>query len=146
LITIQVGLLYFGSGFWKLVNPWWHTGEMLRWSFMGPWGTPVSFWLVNLNLPPFLWTALTWSVIVFELGMPIGLFVPRLRRFAILAGTVFHLGNLVLLNIPEFLNCVAAYVLFVPPEAVKGGAGVLRWYALRVGRIVGLGPHARARS
>lgn len=119
LITIQVCFLYFGAGLWKLWNPNWHTGEMMKQTLIGPWGTSLAFGIVNLNPPMWLYTTLTWGVIAFELAMPVGLFVRRLQPYAFGLGLIFHISVALLLNIPEFLNCVTAYVLFVKPETVR---------------------------
>ncbi|EEF60806.1 HTTM domain protein [Pedosphaera parvula Ellin514] len=119
LITIQMSFLYFGAGFWKLISPYWHTGEMMHWTLIGPWGTPLAFSFVRLNPPAGLFTLLTWSVILLELTMPLMLFNKRLQVYAFAAGFLFHLSIAVLLNIPEFMNCVCAYVLFVNPAMVQ---------------------------
>jgi len=119
LITIQVAFLYFGSGYWKLINPYWHSGEMLRWTLAGPWGTPLAFWLVRLHPPAVFFGVLTWSVIALEMSMPILLFSRKLQAYGFAAGFLFHLSIALLLHIPEFMNCVCGYVLFVKPETVQ---------------------------
>ncbi len=119
MIRIQVCLLYFGAGLWKLLSPHWHTGQMMRWTLIGPWGTPLGFWLVNLDPPMWFFTTLTWSVILFEFTMPVALNVRKLQPYAFAAGVGFHLSVALFLSIPEFLDCVAAYILFVPPERTR---------------------------
>lgn len=119
LICLQICLLYFGAGQWKLGNPQWHTGEMMRQTLIGSWGTPLGFWFVNLNPPAWFFTGLTWSVIAFELVMPFALTMRKLQPYAFAIGVSFHIAIGAFLNIPEFLNCVAAYVLFVRPEDVQ---------------------------
>jgi hypothetical protein len=86
---------------------------------MGPWRTPLAFWLFRLELPSGFYDGLTWSVMIFELCMPFVLIIPRVRGYAMILGCIFHVGIAALLNIPEFMNCVAAYVLFVHPGRVR---------------------------
>jgi hypothetical protein len=126
LITLQIALLYFGSGLWKLINPYWHTGEMMKWTLIGPWASDLSFRFGRLSLPDRFYDLLVWSIIGFELTMPFALFSKRLRRFAFAIGFFFHLSIALLLNIPEFMNCVCAYVLFVEPEAIERNMQRLR--------------------
>jgi hypothetical protein len=92
---------------------------MLYWTFLGSWGTPLAFGFVRLGLPIWFYDSLTWSVIIFELFMPFVLSIPRIQGYAMIVGCIFHVGIATLLNIPEFMNCVTAYVLFVPPERVR---------------------------
>jgi hypothetical protein len=71
------------------------------------------------NPVSFQYDSLVWSIIAFELTMPFALFSGKPRKFAIVIGFFFHLSIALLLNIPEFMNGVCAYVLFVKPEAVQ---------------------------
>jgi hypothetical protein len=92
---------------------------MLRLTLMGPWGTPLAFRLVRLEQPSWVYNSLTWGVMIFELCMPFALIIPRVGGYAMIVGCIFHVGIAALLNIPEFMNCVAAYVLFVHPRRVR---------------------------
>jgi hypothetical protein len=131
LVVIQICLLYFGSGLWKLLNPYWHSGELLRWTFLGPWGNSLSFWLVSAVRSNWVYDFLAWGVIGFELLFSFVVFLSRLRPYALLLGVTFHFSNAILLNVPEFLNCITAYVLFMEPQAVerigKACFAKLRW-------------------
>lgn len=119
LIVIQVCLLYFGSGLWKLLNPAWQSGDLLRWTLIGPWGNSLSFWLVSTVHSPWVYNLLTWGVIGFELAFPFVAFLSPLRRYAFILGVIFHVANASLLNVPEFLNCITTYVLFMQSEVVE---------------------------
>lgn len=119
LIALQLCFLYFGAGLWKFCAPAWQAGEMMKWTLLGPWGTPAAFAFARLGPPDWFWDLLTQGVILFELAAPFTFFVRRLRLPTALVGILFHLGIGVLLNIPEFLNCVAAYVVFWPAEDLR---------------------------
>lgn len=116
LLCFQVAALYFGAGMWKLFNEAWHTGDMMRMTMVGPWGTELARAFVLLELSPTFWTALTWSVIVFEVAAGILVFVPYVRGPVLLAAAAFHLGVWAFLQIPEFLVCLAVYPLFFEQE------------------------------
>lgn len=113
LLQIQLVLLYCGSGLWKLCNTYWHTGDMLHYTLAGPWASPLAFQFLHLNFPDVFFTLLTWFVIAFELLGGFGLFFKRTRPLVMAIGCSFHLLNGILLMIPQFMNCVALYALFV---------------------------------
>ncbi len=119
LIAFQIAILYFGSGVWKLLQPTWKTGEMMRMTLIGPWGTPAAHWVARLDLAGWIYDVATWSVVVFELAAGFALYVRRLRWLAIAMGVFFHTGIWVLLGIYEFMFCAAVYVLFLDPEWVR---------------------------
>lgn len=132
LLQLQLVSLYVGSGLWKatLSHEYWFQGEMMLNTMIGPWASPLAFWIVNLGLPLWFWTAVTWSVWVWELAGPL-LYIPRARELMMLVGVVFHLSIAFLLNIPQFLVCVAIYPLFLSTALLD------RW-ALRCARRAGL--------
>lgn len=113
LIAAQSVFLYSGSGLWKLFSPAWRSGAVLESAFQGMWATPLAFRIVQADLPPSAWTALTWSVVALELSLGPLLLWRRTRMLAIVLATLFHIGNWVLLFIPEFLLCVVALVVFI---------------------------------
>jgi hypothetical protein len=119
LITLQIAFLYFGAGWWKLNNPKWHSGDLLFYNFIGDWATPLAFWVARTLPNGPAWTAMSWGVIAWELALGLALFIPALRMAAVITGTLFHLSVWALLGIPEFMNCVACYPLFFPPEQVR---------------------------
>lgn len=121
LLCFQVAALYFGAGLWKLFNESWHTGEMMRMTMLGPWGTELARAFVALELGPGFWTALTWSVIVFEIAAGVLVFVPYVRGPVLLGAAAFHLGVWAFLQIPEFLVCLTVYPLFFASDAAPTG-------------------------
>jgi hypothetical protein len=69
---------------------------------------------------------------VFELAMVPLLIVRRTRPLALLFGTGFHLLNCVVLVVPEFLLCLAAYPVFVSEARLERAAARVRtWLARR---------------
>ena len=116
ILRLQMCFLYFGAGLWKFSAPAWQGHEMMRWTLAGAWGTPLAFWLVGLGLPNVFYAGLGWSVIVFELIAPFTLSFYSTVKPTVIAGAAFHVGVALLLNIPEFFNCLTIYALFWPVE------------------------------
>ena len=125
MVALQIALLYLGSGLWKLTNPYWHEGAMLKMTLAGPWGTELAFALLGLDLTDRAYGLLVWSVIGIELALPFLLYSRRLRPAGIALGVLFHLANAFLLSLPEFLSCVTAYVVFASPDTVRRAGDVL---------------------
>jgi hypothetical protein len=119
LVALQICFLYFGAGLWKFCAPAWQTGEMMKWTLLGPWGTPAAFWFQKLGPPAWFWDLQTQAIVLFELVSGITFHVRRLRLATAVIGTFFHLSIGIFLNIPEFMNCVAAYVLFWEPAEIQ---------------------------
>jgi ABC-type thiamin/hydroxymethylpyrimidine transport system permease subunit len=118
LLQFELAALYFGSGLWKLLNPYWHTGQMLEYTLASPWASPLGFQILALEPPDWFFTACTWAVIAFELLAGFGLYFRRTRPVVMGLGLLFHLSNAVVLLIPEFLNCVTLYPLFMSLPAL----------------------------
>lgn len=119
LIAAQSVFLYTGSGLWKLLNPTWHSGALLQSTFQGMWATPLAFEIAGLGLPVAAWAAASWSIIALELLLGPLLIWRKTRALAVLLATVFHLGNWLLLFIPEFLVCVTALVVFLDERTLE---------------------------
>jgi len=119
LIAAQSVFLYTGSGLWKLVNPAWHSGALLKSTFQGMWATPLAFSIARIDMPSWLWTAGSWMVIALELSLGPLLRMRRTRRLALVLALLFHLGNWVLLFIPEFLVCVCALIVFIEDSTLQ---------------------------
>jgi hypothetical protein len=110
----------------KALNPLWRDGRLIEMTYQGAWATPAAFAIAQLDLPARAYDVAAWGVILFEMSLGPALYWPRTRGAAMLLGTAFHLANWVLLDIPEFMVCVATYVLFVPGEAVRRWGGCAR--------------------
>ena len=119
LVTVQVALVYFGTGFHKALSPAWQGGEILYYNFIGIWGSPLAFSIAGLGLPLALYAVAVYLTIAFELTAPLGLFSPRWQGWYFLTGMAFHLSIAWTLQIWQFLVMPAAYVLFVDAFTVE---------------------------
>jgi hypothetical protein len=119
LLMAQSVLLYSGSGLWKLSNPAWHSGALLRSTLQSMWATPLAFSLVRQGFSLPTWTAFSWTIIVFELSLGPLLLIRKTRPLALVLGTTFHLINCFVLVIPEFLVSMATYPVFIEPRTLQ---------------------------
>jgi hypothetical protein len=71
----------------------------------------------QLPLVPGAVAAMTWTTLVWELGFPILIAIPRLRAPTLWIGVFFHLGTAALLTLGPFpLYMLCLYLPFVPWE------------------------------
>ncbi|MSU36511.1 MAG: hypothetical protein EXS36_15715 [Pedosphaera sp.] len=128
LIGLQIQFLYGGAAVYKMVSPAWHEAEMMHYTFCNMWATPPAFWYARLPFPSWVHLATTVAVVVFEFLLPFGFAIRRFRLWTAILATVFHLQITGLLNLPEFLVCVATYPLFFTGTEVRNAAArILEW-------------------
>lgn len=120
LLMVQLTITYAGVGLQKLVLPIWATGEVLSYSLSGLWASPLAFWFIGLNLPMSAYDFFIWVVIVFEVTIPIGLWIPSVQRYFMLGGAIFHILIAIMLGIWWFVVLIPLYVLFLPPTQFSG--------------------------
>jgi len=119
LIQIQLIAVYLLNGINKLnlehTNDY-LTGEAVYWAL-----NDVSLTRFAYDMVPFpMWLCrlLSWGTIVFELGFPILVLIPRLRPWALVAGVLFHVGIFATLEIGWFSQMTLCYY----PIYLKGHA------------------------
>jgi hypothetical protein len=114
LIKVQIGLIYFLSGYDKLLTDSWRNGEAI-------------FSVLNLDFfsNPNLSIELTkgvglvagWLVILFEISFPFFIWFSRIRKYWLIAGVVFHLAIIVFMGLLDFgLVMIISYLIFVPAK------------------------------
>ncbi len=118
LITAQLTATYAVVGVQKWWLPHWQGGEILYYSFIGRWGTPLARWFVSFAWPMWVYDALTLITKILETLMPIGVWIPRIRWYFFAWGFLFHFLVALTLSIWWFLVLVPAYILFFEPEQV----------------------------
>jgi len=115
LLFIQLALIYFLNGFYKLVGPHWRSGDVLqsvlgniqwaRWSF------------AELPLPYPLVQALTWLVLFWELLFPLLVAMRPFRALTLWIGVLLHIGLAVSLQLGLFsFYMLCLYLPLVPWE------------------------------
>lgn len=118
MLRVQVSLVYFASGFSKLVDPDWLGGLVL-------WDRVVRYQHVIHPAPGWAVDLLTWRplfyvvapvAVVTELFLAVGLWLPRTRLVAIRVAIVFHLAIELGARVEVFsLAAIAALVIWVTP-------------------------------
>ena len=111
VMLLQMALMYFMNGVYKLQGRIWWEGSVMwyvnhdlawaRWS--SPW---MPYWVT---------AALTWFALVWEVGFPVWLTLPRLRTIALLIGVAFHVFTFFHLEIAAFpLWALCLYLPLLP--------------------------------
>ena len=118
LLRVQVSLVYFASGFSKLIDPDWLGGLVL-------WDRVVRYQHVIHPAPGWVVDFLTWRPLFYvvapvaiatELFLAAGLWLPRTRLVAIRVAIVFHLAIELGARVEVFsLAAIAALVIWVTP-------------------------------
>lgn len=137
-IQVQIALIYFLAGFWKVMGPPWWDGTAIHIALNNPtfsrFGAPDWAWL---RLPYlFLGLAVAW----WEFLFPALTALRRTRLWSLAFGVALHLGILSLMNIGVFpFIMLACY-----PAFLKGNEA--RWIVDRVRRPSGGARQASAAS
>ncbi|MEN0038999.1 MAG: HTTM domain-containing protein [Cellvibrio sp.] len=100
-LAIQLILSYFQSGWVKVVNAQWRSGEALQQVFAVS-AYPVSHQVRLLARRPALLLYMSWAVIIFELVFPLALLHQTLLIIALVVAGLFHLANAWLFGLNRF--------------------------------------------
>jgi hypothetical protein len=115
LLLIQMVLIYFSNGIFKMSGDTWWSGTSLyyvlcdltlaRWSYAQ---FPVALWLTK---------SLTWLVLVWEAGFPFWVSLPWTRKTAFFFGVAFHVGIGLSMELGSFVPyALCLYLPLVPWE------------------------------
>ena len=119
LLAILIAFSFFSAGFGKALI--WvdfdlSTSGFLSWLYTGYFSFGRTHLLapliVGLDLP-LLWELVDTSAVIFELGFLIAMFWRKAWYVWLTIACVFHLSNILLLNIPFNANAIA-YLAFIP--------------------------------
>ena len=118
MLRVQVSLVYFASGFSKLIDPDWVSGVVL-------WDRVVRYQGDIHPAPGFIVDFLTWRPLFYlaapvaiatELFLAVGLWLPRTRLLALRVAIVFHLAIELGASVEVFsLAAIAALAIWVTP-------------------------------
>lgn len=128
LIALQLTATYVGVSLQKLMIAGWYGGEVLSYSFIGRWATPLGFSLVRLNVPIAFYDWLTNAVELGQILLPFGLWMRKFQWWAFAFGAVFHGLVTVFLGMWWFLVLIPCYIVFLDPDSVR------RWACRRLER------------
>jgi hypothetical protein len=118
MLRVQVSLVYFSSGFSKLIDPDWLSGVVLWDRVVRYQGEihPAPYWVVDLLTWRPLFYVVAPVAIGTELFLSVGLWLPRTRLIAIRVAIVFHLAIELGASVEVFsLAAIAALAIWVTP-------------------------------
>lgn len=128
-------ITYFGmygqTGWEKIANePTWWEGLPLMYDMVHRnfGDMPLGVWISDVR---WIMVPMSWITLVFEAGFPVLWCFKRIRPWLLLAGLGFHLGILLLMNVPNFTAAsIALYpVLALPADYVRYRDNALAWWA-----------------
>lgn len=109
---IQLALIYFLSGYDKLLSAAWRSGDAIQSVQHLEFFVSERF-TSTLSQQTYLYLA--WVVILFELLFSILIWVRKFRFPLLIVGVVFHAGIIVFLNLPDFgVIMILSYLIFYP--------------------------------
>lgn len=119
LLFLQLVVMYFCNGVFKLTGAQWQQGEVLHYILSDPAQTRWSY--VELPLPVVSLQLLTWSVLVWQVSFPLAVCLPWARRPALWMGVLFHLGIGLFVELAMF--CFYMLCLYLPLVPWERSAG-----------------------
>ena len=117
LFQIQIAVIYFVTGLWKLANVTWRDGTAIHYVIENN-----QFARVPIEAFPIEWllTLATYGTMFWELGFAFMLLHPWTRRLALAIGVAVHVGMWATLELGSFSAVMlASYVAFADPERVR---------------------------
>ncbi|MCS7045704.1 MAG: HTTM domain-containing protein [Gemmataceae bacterium] len=128
LLFVQLVIIYFMNGVYKLQGVDWRGGESLYYVLCDV--TLTRFAYQEFPVPVGLTRLATWAVLVWEVGFPLWVSLRWTRRLALAFGVVFHLAIFATLELGFFAPYILAlYLPLLPWERLcrgsrpeKGGA------------------------
>ena len=122
-LGFQLVMSYFMSGWVKLKNPDWRSGEALCDVFRFS-AYPVSTRLRDWARAPRILTLLSWGVILFEVLFPLSLLTQSTLIAALVLAASFHFSNACLFGLNRFFWIwLSAYpaILWLQDRVILGG-------------------------
>jgi hypothetical protein len=137
LMILHLSVFYFTAGLYKVTSYDWQHGTVLRNVITSVWATPAGFWLANLGLPDWFFCLASYVLIFFELTCGLAFLITdfdlelgtarrtihlrfgNLQTIYFCFGVFFHLSVWLFMDLPQFLICPLAYVLYVNGDDLK---------------------------
>lgn len=126
IMRFQLLLAYVVTGMYKLMGLHWLDGTALGIAATDPAFGPD--WMGHL---PGLSVPLTWSVLMLQFAIPLGVWFRRTRIPVLLLGTLFHLATAIWMGIPDMAFAfIAAYAIWLSQEEAERVPGVRgKWFS-----------------
>lgn len=118
ILAVQVTMTYLVVGWQKIILADWQSGEILSYSYIGFWATPLAFWTAKLNFPMWVYDVKVELVKYWEMLVAFGLWYRPTQKFFFVTAFLFHFVISLYLAIWWFMIVPAYFIFFVPPENV----------------------------
>jgi uncharacterized membrane protein YphA (DoxX/SURF4 family) len=115
LLFVQMALIYFFNGFYKLMGADWRDGDVLHF-VLG--NVQWARWsITDLPVPYGVTRVLTWLIVIWEIGFPLFVSMRPIRNMTLWFGVLLHLGMAVSLQLGMFsFYMLCLYLPLVPWE------------------------------
>jgi hypothetical protein len=124
LLFVQLVLIYFFNGVFKLAGADWKAGTVLHYVLADVSQTRLPF--AQWGLPDGLLRVLTWAVLAWEVGFPLLVLLPATRTAALVFGVLVHLGIGFAIELAVFpLVMLCLYLPLVPWERWRSQKSVI---------------------
>ncbi len=118
LVKIQIGLIYFVSGWDKLMSVEWRSGDAIRQLFLLE--TYIHPAFLSYQPPEVLALLLAWATILFEIFFIVLVFLKPVKKWIIITGIIFHTFIATFLSLPFFaIAIITSYTIFLKDETAK---------------------------
>jgi hypothetical protein len=98
LVRLYLVVVYFGSGWRKVIyGDWLSNPDALLHCMTGFYTTNLTRCLYSV-MPLFTWTLTQYAAVTFELGAPLLLLYPPLRKWGVIYGCLLHIGIALLMK------------------------------------------------
>jgi hypothetical protein len=118
VLFVQLAVLYFFGGFYKVRSDLWRSGYAMYWASHDLWWSlypAQSAWL-----PDWVHRLSALVTVIWELSFPILASMKRTRAVTLIIGIIFHIGTLFTLDVGPFaLYSIAFYAAFAPWERLR---------------------------
>lgn len=113
-IKIEIALIYFLSGYDKLITAFWRNGNAIFSVSNLEFFSNPNF---SMQLIGFSALVVAWSVILFEISFTFFIWFKKFRNYWLIAGVLFHLGIIVFIGLLDFgLVMIISYLIFLPAK------------------------------
>ena len=118
-VMLLMGTIYFFAGVWKYVIGGfeWAAGDTMRYMLYAQWFRLDWMPAFRIDHYPLLYMSAGIGVMIFELGFLILILFPHFRKFAVIAGILFHLSVYLFAHI-NFWTLAVCYVVFLDFDRV----------------------------
>ena len=116
LIKVQIALIYFLSGYDKLITASWRSGNaVFSVANLDFFSNPnFSVQLTGLSA-----SLVAWLVILFEISFAFFIWFEKFKKYWLIAGAVFHLAIIVFMGLLDFgLVMIISYLIFLPVKKI----------------------------